>query len=130
MGGLFTHFYLGGWNGLYSPLLGIAAAFVFFFPLYLLKAFAAGDVKLLMAVGSWADAKLVLQLGVTAILVGAAVGLIVMVRSKGFKKFLSSMKLHLKTSPAEMQKEKGFRMPFAPAFLVALFVIQILEKHW
>lgn len=130
LGGLFTHFYLWGINGLYSPLAGIAVAFIFFFPLYLLKAFAAGDVKLLMAVGAWADPKLVLQLGVAAILVGAVVGLVTIVRAKGAKNVFGSLKKHLKTSPTEIRKEDGFRMPFAPAFLVGLFLIPIVEKYW
>jgi len=122
LGGLFTHFILGGFPAIVAPFQAIVLAFAFFFPFYYVKAFAAGDVKLLMAIGAWTDPRLVFEMGIVAILVGAVVGTWVMLRTRGLKSGLDSMKKHLK------QKEKpkaGTRMPFAPAFLCAFFLIQI-----
>src|SRR5579864_198684 len=43
---------LGWWDGLKLSGLGLGLAFLIYFPLYLLRAMGAGDVKLMAAVGS------------------------------------------------------------------------------
>lgn len=127
LGGLFTQFYFGGSVGMSQAFLAVVVAFVFFFPLYLIKALAAGDVKLLMAVGAWSDTKLVIELGLVAIVTGAVVGAVVLFKKKGFKNTVESIKAHAK-QPSGNAKQ-GLRIPFAPAFLCAFFVLQILEKY-
>lgn len=125
LGGLFTHFYLGGISALPSPLLSVAVAFTLFFPLYLIHAFAAGDVKLLMAIGAWSTPRTVIELGVTAIVVGSIVGLIVILKKKGLTESVKSIGQHFRLA----KSENGVRIPFAPAFLCALFILQILERY-
>ena len=103
--------YAGGTPALYA-LFAAAVAFVVFFPLYYFKVLAAGDVKLMMAVGAWTDWKFMLELGAVSIVVGAAVGVIVKVLQKDFKWGATTM-------------------PFAPAFLCAFFIMKISEiKGW
>lgn len=95
-----------------AATLSVAVAFVLFFPFYALKVFAAGDVKLLMAIGAWTDTAFVLRLAALSILVGACVGVFVLIKQKGFKK-------------------GGTRMPFAPAFLCGCFLLKIFQmKGW
>lgn len=97
----------------YTALTAIAVAFIIFFPLYALKVFAAGDVKLLMAIGAWTDTAFIVRLGALAVLVGAFAGVLVLIQQKGFK------------------KAERTRMPFAPAFLCACFLLKIFEmKGW
>jgi prepilin peptidase CpaA len=118
------------------PEVGIAAlailvAFTLFYPLYLMKTMAAGDVKLLMAVGAWADTKLVIEMGLVAILIGALVGLGVLIRQAGLRGGLVSVRNHLKV-PMRAEgdiKLKSHRMPFAPAFLCALLFLKIAEVY-
>src|SRR4051794_24782253 len=55
-------------------LLAVATAFALFFPFWLMKTLAAGDVKLLMALGAWTKATAVIQVGLISIVIGAAVG--------------------------------------------------------
>jgi prepilin peptidase CpaA len=43
---------LFGWDGLKASLLGIGIATIIYLPLYALRAMGAGDVKLMMAIGS------------------------------------------------------------------------------
>jgi prepilin peptidase CpaA len=50
--GIGLNTFLLGWAGLRGALLGLGLGFVLYFPLYLLRARGAGDVKLLAAVGS------------------------------------------------------------------------------
>lgn len=107
--------------------LSILVAFTLFYPLYLMKTMAAGDVKLLMAIGAWGDSKLVLQLGLFAILIGAVVGLAVLVRSVGLRGGAASVARHAKVTSGV--KLKSHRMPFAPAFLCAFLFLKIAEVY-
>jgi prepilin peptidase CpaA len=125
LGGLFTQFYFGGMTAFSQSLLAIAVAFLFFFPLYLAKAFAAGDVKLLMAIGAWADPRTVIELGAVAIVFGSLIGLFLLLKKSGVRESLKSMRMHLKITLTT----KGYRIPFAPAFLSAFLLIQIWEKY-
>src|SRR5580704_10848573 len=44
--------YASGWSGLLRALEGLGLGFILYFPLYLIRARGAGDVKLLAAVGA------------------------------------------------------------------------------
>ena len=110
--GVVVRLFEGGLSAGGMALYAAAAAFFIFFPLYYFKALAAGDVKLMMAVGAWTDLKFVLHLGLVSIVVGAAVGVIVKLRQRDFKWGATTM-------------------PFAPAFLCAFFILKISEiKGW
>jgi len=115
VGGVLVRFFLDGLPSATPAIYSVGTAFLLFFPLYYLKVLAAGDVKLLMAIGAWANSELVIRLGLVAIVLGAVVGAIVLIR----KKMLS-------------QKPKTLtRMPFVPAFLCSLLFLKIAEfKGW
>jgi prepilin peptidase CpaA len=106
--------------------LAIAVAFTLFFPLWILKALAAGDVKLLMAVGAWSDSKTIISVGITSILIGALVGIAVLLKKEGPRAGAQRIK-----DVFQRQTKKTFRMPFAPAFLCAYAFLQIAQmKGW
>jgi prepilin peptidase CpaA len=50
--GLALNSFLFEWAGLRASLLGIGLAFIVYFSMYLLRGMGAGDVKLMMAIGS------------------------------------------------------------------------------
>src|ERR1700722_11609734 len=50
--GLAWNVYSSGWSGLLRASEGLGLGFVLYFPLYLIRARGAGDVKLLAAVGA------------------------------------------------------------------------------
>jgi prepilin peptidase CpaA len=52
VGGILWNVYAGGLSGLTRAGAGLAIGFVLYFPLYLLRARGAGDVKLLAAIGA------------------------------------------------------------------------------
>lgn len=125
-GGIASRLFFG--NGLVvESLLGLTVAFVLFYPLFFIRAMAAGDVKLLMAVGAWSSPKLVVELGLIAILVGALVGGFVLIRSKGWKESFKSVRAQL--SPVKEATSKPLRMPFAPAFFCAFLLVQIMQRY-
>jgi len=49
--GVGTNVFLFEWAGLRESLMGLAVAFIVYFPLYLLRGMGAGDVKLMAAIG-------------------------------------------------------------------------------
>ena len=115
-----------GYSSATVSLIAIAAAFALFFPLYIIKAFAAGDVKLLMAIGAWTDIKQVLHIGLLAIIIGALVGIPILIKRRGLKKSVKAVASQLKGEPV-----KPIRMPFGPAFLCAFAFLKIAEmKGW
>ncbi len=122
--GLIYQFIQGGTAPLLSGLLASVVAFAFLFPLYQFKAMAAGDVKLLMAVGAWTDSIFVLRLCVVALVVGGTVAGIVLFRTAGLKASFASLKSHVKLAPL-----KSHRMPFAPAFLCSMILLKIAESY-
>jgi len=64
----------GGWSGLGQAALGTLVGFAVLFPLYLLRAMGAGDVKLLAAMGALLGPYWALVAGVGALLAGGALG--------------------------------------------------------
>jgi len=123
--GLVCQFWVGGVSAAIQGALAVAVALLLFFPLYYIKTFAAGDVKLLMAAGAWSNPGMVIELGVIAILVGALVGLVFLFRKSGLKLGLQSIGEHLRTKHQVLIL--SHRMPFAPAFLCAFVFLKIAE---
>lgn len=129
--GFFARFYWGGFPELSTGLFALLGIFAVFFPLYWIQALAAGDVKLLMAVAVWSSFLFALRLGALAIVLGALVGVLVMVRAKGLRGAWQSTLAHVKFSPHRSQLST--KIPFAPAFLCALLIFKMVEVaqwHW
>ncbi len=124
---LFQMFFMGT-HGLSRSGLAVGAAFAIYFPLFAMRAVAAGDVKLLMGVAAWTNVQLAVQIGLLSILVGAAVGLFFMVTSRGGFVALASIKQHwtLSNRPAAGQQPlDGTRIAFAPALFCAYLLTKI-----
>lgn len=119
LAGLVFQFFESGTPALFTGLLAAASAFGLLFPLYFSKIMAAGDVKLLMAVGAWLSPKEIVSLAFISILVGAAVGLFLIVVRNGIR------------GAFENFRERKTRVPFAPAFLCAFSVLKVAEiRGW
>jgi len=125
--GLISRFSLGGWDAGRESLWAVAAAMAIYFPLYLIRTLAAGDVKLLMAFGAWSTPQAVIQVGIFSILIGAVVGAFLMWRQKGLKDSAQSLLEHVRTS----RPRTSMRIPFAPGMLCAFLVFRIAElRQW
>ena len=102
LAGLAGHAYLGHLPGLLWALAGIAAALPLLL-LYAARAFGAGDVKLLMAVGTLMGPHFLLWTLLGAAFAAGLLALMSVIRRRRF------------TLPTPA---KAGRMPFAPAFAV------------
>lgn len=117
--GLLAQVWIAGYSVMPAALLTVGTAFALFFPLYLFKAMAAGDVKLLMAFAAWSSTPYVIQIALLSTFIGGTVGLFILLKKKGFKESAMGV-MHSRT-----------RIPFAPAFLCAFMVVKIMEvKGW
>ncbi len=120
LAGVGTRLLAEGWVGGREAMLSLTIATALYFPLWRLRVFTAGDVKLLMAASPWLAVPNLIRLALLTILVGAAVGLIV--------------KLGITYREIQSQKKTNYqflKMPFAPAFFCAFVLMQIAElTHW
>ena len=104
--GLGLNVFLSEWQGLRLSLLGLGLASLIYFPLYLLRGMGAGDVKLMMALGSmvgWAN-----WLGIfiiTSILGGIVATLLLVSRGK--------LRTALVNVQFLLQRLLSFRAPYA-----------------
>lgn len=121
--GLFFHLWMNGKSGAEGAALAVGCAFILFFPLYLLKIFAAGDVKLLMAIGAWSNPRYLLELCSYSILLGAMVGLFILVQTLGLKPALMNLKHHLSG-----HANRKHQIPFAPAFLCGFLITEVAQR--
>jgi len=114
-----------GSSGALQGLGSVALAFAIFFPLWLAKVWAAGDVKLLMAAAAWVSPILMIQLAAWTILAGAAVGLWLLAWENGLRLAVGRVKDHLASSSPPI----SMRMPFGPAFLCGFCLMRIAEIY-
>jgi prepilin peptidase CpaA len=129
--GVGARFFVEGHSSALTALSAVGVAFALFFPLYLIKTLAAGDVKLLMALGAWSDSSIVLKLSCLSIIVGALVGAVVLLKQRGTLGAAKSLAEHLQTSPEKSEKLSSVKMQFAPAFLAAFLFLQIAAlQNW
>jgi prepilin peptidase CpaA len=127
LAGLVCRFLWQGISSAQEGCLAVAVAFSLFFPLWMIRTLAAGDVKLLMAAGAWSDTKTIISVAITSIFVGALVGLFVMLGKEGPKAGLTRLFSLFKRD--KTAAKPPFRMPFAPAFLCAYVFLQIAQMQ-
>ena len=79
---IMMHSFLPSGDGLGTALLGALTGFALFLPMYLLKGMAAGDVKLMAAVGAFAGPPMTFKIALATFVVGGVMA-IAMVAWKG-----------------------------------------------
>lgn len=120
-----------GWSGF---LLGTLTGFAIFFPLYLLRGMAAGDVKLMAAVGAFVGPLAVLKIALATCLFGGVMAIIYIACKGKVAATWSSMRalllpviLRVGGMPAAtigLPKQSVGRMPYGLA--IALGTITVL----
>lgn len=112
----------GLWSGLGNAAAGFGLAMLVYFPLYLLRGMAAGDVKLMAAIGALAGPTAWLFIFIFSGLIGGVVAISVMLVHKRFAKTFRNVSyilwemMHLR-APHKRDEElsvdspRSFRLP-------------------
>ena len=115
----------GGAIGLLAALAGIAVGFATLFPLYLLRAMGAGDVKLMMMVGAFLGPQQTFGAVVLTFAAGGVLALLMALWQRSFAQLASNLRFMLTTSMVRMAggdsprfeplAQTAGRMPYAVA---------------
>jgi prepilin peptidase CpaA len=125
MAGLLASGYFLGWGGVGQALLGFAAGMLFYGWLFGLKVMGGGDVKLLMALGTWAGPQYTAEVAVLGVLIGGVFAFVILLvtgRFVGFAVRLYHFLLTLIVKELEMempQVDRTFTMPFGVPLSIA-----------
>ena len=129
--GLSMHTYQTGLDGLLFSLQGIGVGFFLFIPFYMLKGMAAGDVKLMAAIGAFMGPYDTLIIVFSTLICGGLLALAYIALNKSGKYTLRRYGLMLKTlyvtrkwiyiKPTESDIA-GLRFPYAIAILVGTLI--------
>lgn len=133
IGQCFTTQGAGGFNW----LAGVTFSFACFIPLYILRGMAAGDVKLMMAVGGFLGFPLIIKAVICVFLSGGIIAIVYVLIKGRFKLLFDNMRvmftdLYIKSTSGVnvaddyVMKNSAGRMPYALAIaagtLIALYL--------
>jgi prepilin peptidase CpaA len=127
--GMAWNVFESGWSGLGTAAAGLGLGFALYFPLFLLRARGAGDVKLLAAIGSITGPANCFWIFLLTALLGGVIGLVlVAARGRVHKTFaniavimrdLTHLRAPFRTSQElDVKTARGMRLPHG-AILVA-----------
>ncbi|MFT6348874.1 MAG: prepilin peptidase CpaA [Psychromonas sp.] len=85
--GFTVQFYFSEWAGLLSAFLGAGLALLILFPAFALKMLGAGDVKLMIAIGSFLDIKFLLWSIIYAVIAGTLTSICLALYKLGWQSF-------------------------------------------
>ncbi|MCK0506465.1 A24 family peptidase [Aromatoleum anaerobium] len=128
----------GGVIGLLSALPGVAVGFAALFPLYLLRAMGAGDVKLMMMVGAFLGPLQTFGVVVLTFLAGGVLALGMALWQRSFRQLAANLRFMLTTSAVraaggesprfEPLAQTAGRMPYAVAIAAGTLLQLILVR--
>jgi prepilin peptidase CpaA len=113
--------YFSGWAGLLNAFLGSGLALLLLFPAFALKMLGAGDVKLMIAIGSFLDIKFLLWSIIYAVIAGALTSICLALYKLGWQPFKEILLhyfrcLYLRQFiRASNQQFLKMKVPYAPA---------------
>lgn len=136
--------YLYGWSGLKSAAFGFGLAMAVFFPLWLLRGLAAGDVKLVAAVGALSGPLIWFWIFVFAGLVGGILAITMMAIHRRVRKTLRNVAFlawdlvhlrmpHLRSEELSVDSPRSFRLPYGAVFAlgyIALLGYSLISRNF
>jgi prepilin peptidase CpaA len=130
---------VAGWPGFGRGLEGIGVGFILYFPLYLLRARGAGDVKLLAAVGAIAGPANCFSILLLTALLGGIIALILLLFRGRLRKTLFNVAWiirelsHLRAPYAsndelDVTRSAGLRLPHATLIAVGVLAFIVMNR--
>lgn len=137
--GLTGNTVLFGLDGLAHSGEGLGLGFMLYFPLYLLRARGAGDVKLLAAVGSITGPGNCLWIALLTAILGGAIAIVVVALHGRVKRTMFNMAWiahdltrlrapHRSSEELDVTKSQGLRLPHGAMILVGAFAFLIAVR--
>jgi len=129
--GLFNNYYSNGIDGLYTGTLGFLTGLLLMLPFYMFFSMGGGDVKLMAAVGASTGTLAIIYIILYTMVAAFFMALIYL----GFKGKIGSLLTRLwitlsgaligvkSYQPPETGDAALARMPYAPAILIATFIV-------
>jgi prepilin peptidase CpaA len=138
--GLSWNVYASGWSGLLRALEGLGLGFVLYFPLYMIRARGAGDVKLLAAVGAVTGPGNVWWIFLLTAILGGIIALFLLlfrgrVRQTFFNvgwiiRDLSHLQAPWRSSDElDVTTNKGMRLPHGAMIAVGALAFIFIAQH-
>jgi prepilin peptidase CpaA len=129
-----------GWSGLGRSAAGLGLGFILYFPLYLIRARGAGDVKLLAAVGAITGPGNCLWIFLLTAILGGVIALILLVfRGRVRKTFFNvgwimQDLMHLRapwrsSDELDVTTTKGLRLPHAAMIAVGALAFIFIAQY-
>lgn len=138
--GLGFNVYDSGWAGLLRAAEGLGLGFILYFPLYLIRARGAGDVKLLAAVGAITGPGNCLWIFLSTAILGGIIAVLVLLVRGRLQRTLFNVAwiardlLHFQ-APYKSSEEldvtttKGLRLPHAAMIAVGTIAFLVLARR-
>jgi len=132
--------YSSGWTGLLRAAEGLGLGFVLYFPLYLIRARGAGDVKLLAAVGAITGPGNCFLIFILTAILGGIIALILLLIRGRLRKTLFNVGwmledlIHLRapyksTEELDVTSNKGMRLPHGAMIAVGVLAFIYIAKY-
>ncbi len=120
------------WSGLGSAAAGFGLAMLVYFPLYLLRGMAAGDVKLMAAIGALVGPTAWLFIFIFSGLVGGVIAIFVMLAHRRFRKTFRNLGYivwemthlrapHKRDEELSVDSPRSFRLPHGAVIALGCF---------
>ena len=132
--------YASGWSGLLRAAEGLGLGFILYFPLYLIRARGAGDVKLLAAVGAVVGPGNCLWIFLLTAVLGGAIALILLMFRGRMRKTLFNVGmiiqdlLHFRapyrsSDELDVTTTKGLRLPHGAMIAVGTLAFLYMARY-
>lgn len=129
-----------GWSGLLRAAEGLGLGFILYFPLYLIRARGAGDVKLLAAVGTITGPGNCFLIFILTAILGGVIALILLLIRGRLRKTLFNVGwmmedlLHLRapyksTEELDVTTSKGMRLPHGAMIAAGVLAFFYITRH-
>ncbi len=129
-----------GWSGLLHAAEGLGLGFILYFPLYLIRARGAGDVKLLAAVGAITGPGNCFLIFILTAVLGGIIALILLLIRGRLRKTLFNVGwmlqdlMHLRapyksTEELDVTSNKGMRLPHGAMIAVGVLAFVYIAKY-